>query len=696
MRPDLSSSAALARRRLEQLRTTHARLTGLREAAQARDSELTIRVGHAKARLTLADEVNAALEGLQNRAHKRAVGAFEQLLSAILHDVLPEKGEVKLELGTERGAPALDVQIDNKGSREDALEGSGGAVTNVLSAGLRFAALSRTGNRKLMVLDEPDCWLKPERVPAFIRVLAEVAEKAKTQTILISHHEPAAFEGLVNIVRLVKGSDGSMQAQVMQPSGGMWLDESEAGIRSIRLINFRAHKDTTLPLFPGVTALIGDNDLGKSTLAIAALRAVAYGEADDTVLHHGASEAKVEITLERNRKVVWTRRAKGSPRVSYALYEGDQVLHEGPAGGRGVVPEWVTQALGILRVDELDIQLGSQKDPVFLLDEAASTRAQLLSVGRESGRLHALIDSYADLKRKDREQVREGEAEIATLRKRIAVTECLPDLLTRIERMAEEVVEVENLITQQAALARTLERTASIEARRRQFAAQAQTLKALADVVPVLTSTKRLSDLIAASERATRIVALRREFSAVSLPQLHDNARLIGLSSTIERSARVTALRRDFSVPSVPTLADTARMAQLSDVISRASRVAGLSRTFTQVAVPELIDNRELRLLGVRIAKLVRKSALASSLPVVPAMPVSTDLSLLVRQIERISSRVEQNKQVQCSFDAISKETAEAAEELNGLIEALGGSCPACGGELHKVCESNHQHGEAA
>jgi len=662
LRPETTAQALEPRAWVERLRVTHARLSGLREAAVRREAELIVRVGQAKGRLLLADEVNATLEGLQQRAHQRAVGAFERLLSAILTDVLPGKGAVRLELGTERGAPALDVQIDNAGAREDALEGSGGAVTNVLSAGLRFAALSRTSNRKLMVLDEPDCWLKPERVPAFIRVLAEVAEKTGTQTILISHHEPSLFEGLVSIVRLTSGAGGVPQTQVVEPRGPAWPDDETPGIRSIRLVNFRAHADTTLPLFPGVTALIGDNDLGKSTLAVAALRAVAYGEADDTLIRHGATEARVIVQLERGRRIEWVRRARGNPRITYALYEHDQLLHEGRPSGRGQVPAWITEALGIARVDELDIQLGSQKAPVFLLNESASTRARLLSVGRESGRLHALIEAYGELKRRDREQVRDGEAEIAALRRRIEASAALPALRERLDELAKSAQDIESLASRLESLGRLLARLDTLEKRRARLEREAEILSRLPTALPTLADTQPLARLIRTCEQTARIARLRRPFTAVSLPELSETGRLAQLIANIERTTRIARLRREF----------------------------------TTVTLPELADNRRLVEIGQRIAKLARRRALAQKVPSLPGLPNVIDLAGLSRQIEQIESRQHAVMQLRAAADAATKEAETAHEELAELIEAMGGQCPVCGGELKQALADGNTNRSAA
>jgi hypothetical protein len=45
------------------------------------------------------------------------------------------------------------------------------------------------------VLDEQDCWLRPELVPKFIRIIAATCEKLNLQVLYISHHAVDAFYG---------------------------------------------------------------------------------------------------------------------------------------------------------------------------------------------------------------------------------------------------------------------------------------------------------------------------------------------------------------------------------------------------------------------------------------------------------------------------------------------------------------------
>src|SRR5207244_9794523 len=81
----------------------------------------------------------------------------------IVADVLPGKGGVKLALGTERGAAALDVQMKNGEFVED-VDGSGGAVTNVLCAGLRLDRKSTRLNSSHQIISYAVFCLKKNNI----------------------------------------------------------------------------------------------------------------------------------------------------------------------------------------------------------------------------------------------------------------------------------------------------------------------------------------------------------------------------------------------------------------------------------------------------------------------------------------------------------------------------------------------------
>lgn len=543
--------------RAEQLERRGATAKGRIEAQASEYSTLLTEVGQAKGRLELAPDVESFVANWQTRLHARNVGVMEQLLTALLQDVIPGDKQATFTLSTERGAPALDIELTTDGEREDILEGHGGAVTNVVSAGLRFIALSRSGARKFIALDEADCWLPEGRVGLFSNVLSKVSETLGVQTLVISHHDLTHFEDVAYPIKLSLDKEGAVWVAPARELP-VW-EPGQPGIRWIRLINFRKHADTTIPLSPGITALVGDADVGKSTI-ISALRAISYGESSDTVIRHKSPYAEVQIHIEDGQTLVWRRVRKGSPKTRYTLLGGDGAVVREENMARGA-PDWVSGLLGIVKADELDIQVGSQKKPVFLLDESASRRAALLSVGRESGYLVAMLDAHRDEVKLDREKVRKGEERLGYLATSLKEAVGVNDLVVKTE---EAAAAVRALISRSASI-QTLEgllkQAAARQAKINQLEAALSGLR-LPGVPASLNPTAELSCAI----EKLRVLSVKTSYAldAINLPLLPD---LHPVGDLLEKGKALARLERAVSLMSrlefklgLPELHNTAEL----------------------------------------------------------------------------------------------------------------------------------------
>src|SRR5690606_41403701 len=88
----------------------------------------------------------------------------------------------------------------------------GGSVANVLSVGLRLFALTtldEKNHRRFLVLDEQDCWIRPDIVPRFVKIIHQAAKALNFQVLMISHHDAAVFEEYADrIIRLDPVKDG--------------------------------------------------------------------------------------------------------------------------------------------------------------------------------------------------------------------------------------------------------------------------------------------------------------------------------------------------------------------------------------------------------------------------------------------------------------------------------------------------------
>jgi energy-coupling factor transporter ATP-binding protein EcfA2 len=646
------------RRRLHQATLRSATLHGVRKADTDARDRLVTEVSEAKGRLSLGEEVARIFDALQQRAHERSVGAFERLLSAILRDVLPEEGAVRLLPQFKNNTTWLDVALEKGGKLEDLIDGNGGAVTNVVCTGLRFAALSRTQNRRLMILDEPDCWLKPERVPSFVRVIAQVSAQTHTQTFFITHHDPSYFEGQVNVVRFAADENGKIFAQALAPVLHQWENDDQPGLRGIELINFRRHEHTVIPCFPGPTAFIGDNNFGKSTAINTSFKALAYGESDESMIRHDCDQFRIVFHIEQKRRIEMTRARKGSPAVMYRLYEegNPEPLIEGPQKARGQAPEWVTNLLGVQRVDDLDIQLGNQKSPVFLLNETASKRAQILSVGREAGYLKTLMKRYDELKSSDRETVKHGEAKVAKLAYRLKQLEVIE---RADEKMAELVIDGEDLFI-------------------------------------ALERREQLEQVMGRVERALQAVgALEQENAALQglpeqAPQLVDTAALERVIGVIDVASQRLLAPAPPAVPGVPQLSDLSILERVANAIELSSRRLAVPALPELPEVPPMTDTAAIVTIGQRLGTLSRTIATLEQVPTdLPESPALADGSALAAMLERLVRQTTCATLAMAEVKGVDTEHAQAEAEHEQLKEELGGLCPLCGSHFPEQHDSN-------
>ena len=398
-----------------------------------------------QARLSWQPEVKQVLETLQSREHERAVGAYEQMLTALLQDVLPGPQEVVMDLHAHGGLPALDI-FRRKGlgqPLEDVLNGAGGSVANVLSTGLRAIALIRSGKRRFLVLDEADCWIKPAWAPRFASVIQQLAEQMNVQVLMISHHDESLFPMIPHRLRLERHAQGLAAQWSPSAEQPMW-DPTQIGLRSILLEDVQSHVATHLPLAAGVTLLCGDNDIGKSTV-VTALRAVFLGEANDTVIRHHCKSARVTLDFGPDHVLRWERHAKGKVREGYRLYRpedgADRPLHA--TNGAKAVPDWLEPALGIGPIEGMDVQIGLQKEPIFLLNKPSTLRARALAIGQDAGHVQAMmaIDKRENADAKN--AIKQGEQQLEQLQRAMGATQPLVDRRAGWEELERQSVSLD-------------------------------------------------------------------------------------------------------------------------------------------------------------------------------------------------------------------------------------------------------------
>ncbi|MGO4527043.1 AAA family ATPase [Microvirga sp. 2MCAF35] len=534
-----------------------ARLEGRRDALRSRREELTREIELAKGRLAVKDEVEAFIEAVHGSASRRSLSAFETLLTALVQEVLPGEKPVALDLSTERGLASLDICVRRAdGTLEDVLEDNGGALTNVIGMALRLIAVVKADVARFLALDEADCWIAPDRVSSFYKVLEDGAARLGVQCLAVSHHDLSQFSGSFHIARIVGEPVSGVDVQSTDTSAA-W-DDAQPGLRFIRLVNVQAYEDATLHLSPGVNALIGPNNRGKSTF-IRALRAVFYGEARDSLVRAGAKAASVEIGVAGRRILRFTRQPRRSPINIWSLHEADGSVVEEQGmryetGGRNV-PDWVADLIRIRKVEDLDVHIAHQKFPVFLLGETASRRSAVLSIGQEAGYIRDMLVIHRERCRRDNDLVRNGEREL------IALSDTL-DGMNDLDALKGKLSSLRNQAGGLKEISGQLQRLRQRASQLADFHRRLEKARARAGITATLPEAEGLMDI-------TRLVERSRERRRIA-------ERVIGLSRDLARGkARVAALE---SLPeALPRLENTAsaqNMLKRMKDLQNASRIA--------------------------------------------------------------------------------------------------------------------------
>lgn len=146
----------------------------------------------------------------------------------------------------------------------------------------------------------------------------------------------------------------------------------------IRLRNFRQHANLTLTPGAGLTAIVGPNGRGKSTVFEAVVWALYGAKAargtNDTLPRRGAakSECEVEVEFRLGELAYRVARTLGSA----AVYVGD-----GPpvASGADASAKYLAERLGLTRDEFLNTYFTGQKELEFLSREGPAEKSRFLS-----------------------------------------------------------------------------------------------------------------------------------------------------------------------------------------------------------------------------------------------------------------------------------------------------------------------------
>ncbi|TWT58666.1 hypothetical protein KOR42_20480 [Thalassoglobus neptunius] len=221
---------------LQGIRRRVDRLIDRRSETERRSKQVSEQLQDVNRVLELSDDVTAALEALNQQLFDKMLGLVQEKLTIALQEILDQAVCFRARSDFKRGKASVDFYIEREGNEESIMNGQGGSVANILSVGLRMFAmmtLDQKEHRRFLVLDEQDCWLRPDLVPRLVKMVYEAGQALGFQVLMISHHDPESFEQYADkVYRLSLDQHGAIQAEEValspgHPDGTTGQDDSE-------------------------------------------------------------------------------------------------------------------------------------------------------------------------------------------------------------------------------------------------------------------------------------------------------------------------------------------------------------------------------------------------------------------------------------------------------------------------------------
>lgn len=165
--------------------------------------------------------------------------------------------------------------------------------------------------------------------------------------------------------------------------------------KSLHLVNFQAHKDTTITFSSGLNVIVGPSDTGKSSILRALRKLIRDNPAGKDFINKDATSVKLSLTIVNDEDQEYTIIRQITP--SKNLY----YLDDQEFGGFGrEIPKEIQDVLEMSLIElenseEIDLHFSDQHDGPFMISKGlAGIRSKLL--GRIAG-LHILDKGIVDV-----------------------------------------------------------------------------------------------------------------------------------------------------------------------------------------------------------------------------------------------------------------------------------------------------------
>lgn len=346
-------------------------------------------------------------------------------------------------------------------------------------------------------------------------------------------------------------------------------------IKRIELVNFMSHSNTVIEPADGLTVLVGPNNCGKSTV-MTALQILCHNETSTYVTRHGEKECSITVETTAGDIVQWVRNRN----TSKYIINGETFDRL-----RGKVPPVLHQVLRLPKVyleqsqDEFDIHFGSQKDPVFLINDSGRAAAGFFAASSDASRFIEMQKLHGQKVKEANRDLKRLDAEAEVLKDEIELLEPIPNLRESFDECSQLMKTIEIHDAAAANLKVKIEKLNRLQFQMQQYRDRAQAFKDLAQP-PELAETTQLSSCIEkVAGTADRIKVLRNANKCFKKmappPSINQVGPIQELVSRIKAKTRgvANAKLKEDALISLDAPPETAEIQPLVGLVGNASRV---------------------------------------------------------------------------------------------------------------------------
>ncbi len=477
-------------------------------------------------------------------------------------------------------------------------------------------------------------------------------------------------------------------------------------IRKIVLSNFMAHVQTELRLADGLTVLVGPNNIGKSTVALA-LKILARNTNSNFVLQHEQKECSVLVETSDGHSIEWIKKKSPSYRINGQAKDR--------LGRGGTPPELdVTLRLAPVEFEDKDFEphFGDQKSPIFLINRPASQIAQFFSTTSDAEKLVAMQRLHHRNRTETQSQAKLLTAKNQSIELSLIALEAIPQLQADWESLDREALSLQSLINEIAQLESLVGACVKLTLERHFELFRTTCLEPLMPL-PTIHPTEHLNGVVIAWDLTEEIQRSSRESSLllsglVAAPKMENEVPLADMARNLEiASAKFeycdACLRAqaDLAAPSKWISTDNLQnlIEGISSLLQERSRFIEIRESTEHLTeFPALRPEGDLaNVVGQIVQSTSDRSRLRELLDVLHALvvvPVVDDprsLTEAIQELEKSNGQFTTNRSLldQLEVDFIALES-DAKKWLS-----TEPTCNACGGKLSvdSLRSKSHRHG---